>query len=247
MQKFYTYISDNTLLEVNIPNCCQFCGKELVVGKRSHSFNASYFTASCEHYLTYKDVYKNRLLSDDEVVENKIKQMTELQDVYVPYQFCPNELLDRKYPYIKLRIPRIFPHTNDLIKIGNVGNHNKESSNITMGGCYGVLNWEEIVKLALGVKAMDKVEQYKQYTVKSFSDRDEWYNEKGLLHNENGSAIKYADGPNHYYLDGVNYTYMQYNNKILQMRMDAKVKNTLDGKEAVIDGIKYKLTLVDKK
>jgi len=42
----------------------------------------------------------------------------------------------------------------------------------------------------------------KEYKVKVFSDRTEWYNLDGKLHRENGPAIKLANGSKEWYLDG---------------------------------------------
>jgi hypothetical protein len=102
--------------------------------------------------------------------------------------------------------------------------------------------------------------EYKEYTVKVFSDRTEWYNDKGqyhredgpaieyangtkswykndFLHREDGLAIEYVDGHKSWYLEGKEYTEEEYNKKMN--------KSSCNGKVVEIEGKKYKL--VEKK
>ena len=39
----------------------------------------------------------------------------------------------------------------------------------------------------------------KQYIVKVYENKIEWYNEKNQLHRENGPAVEHADGKKHWY------------------------------------------------
>ena len=43
----------------------------------------------------------------------------------------------------------------------------------------------------------------KQYTVKVYEDRTEWYNEDGKFHRENGPTIEYANGDKYWHLNGL--------------------------------------------
>lgn len=74
MQKFWinrTYVSDKEMLEtdlqffeINIPNNCQECNRELVVVGGSNC-NASIFKSTCGHFITYYNVWNSR-------IENKL-------------------------------------------------------------------------------------------------------------------------------------------------------------------------------
>ena len=67
----------------------------------------------------------------------------------------------------------------------------------------------------------------------------EYYYLDGKLHNTTGPAIKCWDDNGqlnyeYYYLDGKHHTKEQFDNR----------KNTCNGKEIIIEGKKYKLTLI---
>ncbi len=98
---------------------------------------------------------------------------------------------------------------------------------------------------------------YKEYTVKVYDDRTEWYL-NGELHRENGPAIEYADGtkvwhlngnrhrvdgPAVEYADGSKYWYLnsiQYSEADWKKEI-AKLNNSCNGRIVEIDGKKYKL------
>ena len=42
----------------------------------------------------------------------------------------------------------------------------------------------------------------KEYKVKVYNDRTEWYNLGGQLHREKGPAVEYPDGYKSYYING---------------------------------------------
>ena len=98
---------------------------------------------------------------------------------------------------------------------------------------------------------------YKEYTVKVYDDRTEWYL-NGELHRENGPAIEYADGtkvwhlngnrhrvdgPAVEYADGSKYWYLngiQYSEADWKKEIE-KLNNSCNGRIVEIDGKKYKL------
>ena len=98
---------------------------------------------------------------------------------------------------------------------------------------------------------------YKEYTVKVYKDRTEWFL-NGKYHREDGPAVEYADGTKSWwlngkrhrvdspaieyadgskawYLNGKEYSEEQWKKEI------AKRKNSCNGKIVEIDGKKYKL------
>ena len=64
----------------------------------------------------------------------------------------------------------------------------------------------------------------------------EWY-QNGLKHRVDGPAIDYANGWKRWYLNGNELTEADFNAKV-------NSKPICDGKEVVIDGVKYRLTQV---
>ena len=42
----------------------------------------------------------------------------------------------------------------------------------------------------------------KQYKVKVYNDRTEWYNQNGQRHREDGPAVEYANGTKEWYING---------------------------------------------
>ncbi len=100
---------------------------------------------------------------------------------------------------------------------------------------------------------------YKEYTVKVYSNKTEWYLNgnchredgpavewadgtkhwylNGNRHRENGPAIEYANGTKHWYLDGTKYIESEWKKEIAKIKM----KNSCNGKIVEIDGKKYKL------
>jgi len=54
----------------------------------------------------------------------------------------------------------------------------------------------------------------KQYTVKVYDDKTEWYNSDNKLDRDDGPAIEWHDGSKRYCLDGIKYSKKEYYNKI---------------------------------
>ena len=71
----------------------------------------------------------------------------------------------------------------------------------------------------------------KQYTVKVYDDRIEWYNQKGQCHREDGPAIEWANGTKEWYINGRKLTEQEFNNR----------KASCNGKIIEVDGKKYRL------
>ena len=75
-----------------------------------------------------------------------------------------------------------------------------------------------------------------EYKVKVWADgAKQWYL-NGKLHREDGPAIEYTNGTKHWYLNGKYLTEKQFNKKM---------KKPCNNKVVEIDGIKYKLTVME--
>jgi len=68
-------------------------------------------------------------------------------------------------------------------------------------------------------------------------DKQWWQNDK--VHRVDGPAVEYSNGYKEWWVEGKKYTEAEFNQYIS--------KDTCDGKEVVIGGKTYKLSLVDKK
>jgi hypothetical protein len=66
-----------------------------------------------------------------------------------------------------------------------------------------------------------------------------WYL-NGKYHREDGPAVEYADGDKEWWLNG-----KPLSEKDFKMRMANRATPTCNDREVVIDGKKYKLTLID--
>lgn len=75
--------------------------------------------------------------------------------------------------------------------------------------------------------------------VERFDGAKFWY-QNDRLHRLDGPAVKYSDGRREWWINNKQYPETEFNKYI---NKDA----TYDGKEAIIDGKTYKLSLVDKK
>jgi hypothetical protein len=97
----------------------------------------------------------------------------------------------------------------------------------------------------------------KEYKVKVYSDRTEWYNLEGQRHREDGPAIKYTDGSKSYYINGVRHRKdgpaiegasggKEYyiNGKYLTEEEFNNRNKSCENKIVEIEGVKYKLTKV---
>jgi protein associated with RNAse G/E len=73
----------------------------------------------------------------------------------------------------------------------------------------------------------------KEYQVKVYNHKTEWFNLNGLRHREDGPAIEWANGTKFWYLNGQYLTEAEFNQR---------AKPTCSGKVVEIDGKKYKLT-----
>ena len=97
----------------------------------------------------------------------------------------------------------------------------------------------------------------KEYIVRVYSDRSEWYNDDGELHREDGPAVETSDGNKYWYKnkelhredgpavefeDGS--TEWWLNGQQLPEEEFNQQMNSCDGKPIVIDGKEYKLTLI---
>ena len=103
----------------------------------------------------------------------------------------------------------------------------------------------------------------KEYTVKVFDNKTEWYFE-GKLHREDGHAVEWSDGDKHWYKNGKRHREdgpaIEYNNgykawylkgKYLTkeefdkaIKAKAKATPTCENKCVEVDGIKYKLVKI---
>jgi len=71
----------------------------------------------------------------------------------------------------------------------------------------------------------------KEYKVKVYEDRTEWFNLEGELHREDGPAIEWCDGGKEWYLNGKRLSEEEFN----------KRTKSCSGKIVEIGGKKYKL------
>ena len=111
------------------------------------------------------------------------------------------------------------------------------------------------------VKAFGKGKsKMKEYKVKVYSDKTEWYNLNDQLHREDGPAIEWANGDKYWYLNdklhredgpavecanGNKYWYL--NGQYLtekEHKEKTKKEESCEGKVVEIDGKKYKLMSV---
>ena len=53
----------------------------------------------------------------------------------------------------------------------------------------------------------------KEYKVKVYSDRTEWYNLEDQLHREDGPAMEYENGHRDYYINDKHLTEKEFNNR----------------------------------
>ena len=100
----------------------------------------------------------------------------------------------------------------------------------------------------------------KEYTVKVYKDRTEWYF-SNKLHRENGPAVEYVDGAKWWYKNGKPHredgpawesntgekNWYLGGKKLTEKEINkVKPKNTstCDGKYVKVDGIKYKLVKI---
>jgi hypothetical protein len=95
----------------------------------------------------------------------------------------------------------------------------------------------------------------KEYKVKVYIDRTEWYNLEGQLHREDGPAVEYANGDKYYFIncklhreDGpaIEHTngdkWYYINGKELTEEEFNSRNKSCEGKFIEIEGVKYKLT-----
>jgi len=68
------------------------------------------------------------------------------------------------------------------------------------------------------------------------NDSREWWT-NGELHREDGPAIEFANGTKKWFIEGIEYTEKEFLNR--------KQVNSCDGKIVEIDGVKYKLKIVE--
>ena len=75
-----------------------------------------------------------------------------------------------------------------------------------------------------------------EYKVKVYANGiKEWFL-NGKYHREDGPAVEYADGDKYWFLNGKELTEEQFNKK---------VKKSCENKVVEIDGVKYKLTVLE--
>ena len=101
--------------------------------------------------------------------------------------------------------------------------------------------------------------EYKEYTVRVYKDRTDYYNSKGKLHREDGPAVEYSNGDKFWYLNGKlhredgparewyngNKEWWLNDKKLTEAEFNRRTKKTsCAGKVVEIDGKKYKLTEV---
>ena len=97
----------------------------------------------------------------------------------------------------------------------------------------------------------------KEYKVKVYSDRTEWFNLEGKLHREDGPAVECSNGYKSYYINGkyhredgpavewANGTkYYYINGKCLTKKEIDNRNKSCENKIVEIEGVKYKLTKV---
>ena len=94
----------------------------------------------------------------------------------------------------------------------------------------------------------------KEYKVKVYSDRTEWFNLEGKLHREDGPAVEWNDGDKEYYINGECHrengpaiewasgtkSYYINGKKLTEEEFNTRTK-TCEGKVVEIEGVKYKL------
>ena len=78
--------------------------------------------------------------------------------------------------------------------------------------------------------------KHNEYKVKVSSDGDKYWYLNGKFHREDGPAIEYSDGTKEWCLNGKRHSEEQFNKK---------VKKSCENKVVEIDGIKYKLTVLE--
>ena len=75
-----------------------------------------------------------------------------------------------------------------------------------------------------------------EYKVKVYTNGDKCWYLNGKLHREDGPAIEYSNGHKEWFLNGKCLTEAQFNEKM---------KKPCENKVVEIDGIKYKLTVME--
>tara|TARA_R110000824_G_scaffold75436_1_gene191486 strand:- start:289 stop:531 length:243 start_codon:yes stop_codon:yes gene_type:complete len=75
-----------------------------------------------------------------------------------------------------------------------------------------------------------------EYKVKVYTNGDKFWFLHGKHHREDGPAIEWSDGTKEWYLNGKHLTEKQFNKKM---------KKPCENKIVEIDGIKYKLTVME--
>jgi len=97
----------------------------------------------------------------------------------------------------------------------------------------------------------------KEYKVKVYNNRTEWYNMEGQLHREDGPAVEYANGDKYYYINGKyhredgpamewrnGYKCYYINGKCLTKKEFDNRTKSCENKIVEIEGVKYKLSKV---
>lgn len=73
----------------------------------------------------------------------------------------------------------------------------------------------------------------KEYKVKVYKDKTEWYNFNNQLHRLEGPAVEYFDGEKYWYING---------EKLTKNEFYKRINSSYSGKIVEIDDKKYKLT-----
>jgi hypothetical protein len=77
---------------------------------------------------------------------------------------------------------------------------------------------------------------YKTYEVRIYPSGDKFWYLNGKLHREDGPAIERSNGDKHWFLNG---------NLLSEAEFNQRTKNPCNNKVVEIDGIKYRLTVVE--
>jgi hypothetical protein len=101
---------------------------------------------------------------------------------------------------------------------------------------------------------------YKEYIVKVYPNGNKFWHHKGLLHREDGPAIESLEGNKEWWINGVLHREdgpaLEYANGHREWWikgeeyseknfLSRKQRNSCDGKIVEIDGVKYKLKMVE--